>query len=283
MQQHAFKKVVVHPLVLLSAVDHFRRTNHPRVVGTLLGRIDNGVAHITNSYAVPFDEKEKNSSVWFFDTSYNENMYKLFNKVSSTETILGWYYTGAHLHKNDLQITQTFQTYTKDPILTVIDVENSKKGTPVKCYRLERESKKGTEATKFVFAHVPFEIEAEEAEEVGVEQLVEDIKDVNVGDLENKIVRTAGALQELSKALQTIKEYLEDVENARKPYDTETMNTLQELMNRIPRRIPQQMEEYVERMDTNSYICAAVRSVVLLNDMERSAKPITDAPDALTS
>lgn len=264
------KPIVVHPLVLLSASDHYKRLDQPRVVGTLLGRIENGVIHVTNSYAVPFDELEENPDVWFFDTSYNESMFKLFNKVTSMEYIIGWYHTGAHIYKNDLQITQTFRTYCNDPILAVIDVENAKNGSPVKCYRLERESTNYTESTQFVFAHVPFEIEAEEAEEVGVEQLVEDIKDMNVGDIENKISHTRDALVDLSSGLLSIETYLLDVEEGRKKYDTETMNAIQELMNNIPRKIPCEMSEYMDRLEVNSFISSTVRPVVLLNDVEMS-------------
>lgn len=51
-----FKKVVVHPLVLLSVVDHFNRMgkigNHKRVVGILLGAIKGkGILDISNSFA----------------------------------------------------------------------------------------------------------------------------------------------------------------------------------------------------------------------------------------
>jgi len=275
MLQNEIKKVVVHPLVLLSAVDHYnRQPDQVRCVGTLLGRIENGVAHITNSYAVPFDEHTENKNVWFFDTSYNENMHKLFNRVSSTEKILGWYSIETHLQENDLQITQTFQAYTKDPVMIVIDVMHARSVAPVKCYKLERKSKTSTECTKFVFAHVPYEIEAEEAEEVGVEQLTEDIKDTHIGDLGHKIERVKGALQELSKSLMTIEQYLEDVQKGNKAYSAETMNAVQELMNSIPRRTPQAMAEYTEKMEMNSYVCALVRSVVLLNDVEMAKKQI---------
>lgn len=264
--QHSFSKVIVHPLVLLSAVDHYRRMDQPRVVGTLLGVVKNGVVHITNSYAVPFDELETNKDVWFFDTSYNENMFKLFRKVNSVEQIVGWYHTSSHLQKNDLQITQTFQAYTKDPVLAVIDAENSQAGSPVKCYRLERESHCSTASTRFVFSHVPFEIEAEEAEEVGVQQLIEDIKDANMGDLENKIQRTVFALSELVSGLGVIEKYLLEVENGERKYNAGTMQSIQELMNSIPRRIPAAMREHVQEAEANGYICASVRSVVLLND-----------------
>lgn len=51
-----FKKVVVHPLVLLSVVDHFNRMgkigNQKRVVGILLGAIKGkGILDISNSFA----------------------------------------------------------------------------------------------------------------------------------------------------------------------------------------------------------------------------------------
>lgn len=267
---HAFHRVIVHPLVLLSAVDHYKRLDQPRVVGTLLGRIENGVAHITNSYAVPFDECPKNKNIWFFDTSYNENMYRLFNKVNSREVILGWYHTSPRLHENDLQITQTFQSYTKDPILTTVNLEPSHTGAPIQCYRLERENQSDTGMARFVFGHVPFAIEAEEAEEVGVEQLVEDIRDVNIGDLANKIESIKMGLRELSKGLAVLEEHMRNVETGQLPYSAETMEILQEIMNYVPRRYPSGMGEYMKELELNTYVCSAVRSVVLLNDVEES-------------
>lgn len=50
-----FETVVVHPLVLLSVVDHFNRMkqvgNTRRVVGVLLGSLRNKVLDISNSFA----------------------------------------------------------------------------------------------------------------------------------------------------------------------------------------------------------------------------------------
>ena len=53
----AIQKVVVHPLVLLSIVDHFNRVardTKKRVVGVLLGSSSKGTVDITNSYAGNF-------------------------------------------------------------------------------------------------------------------------------------------------------------------------------------------------------------------------------------
>ena len=51
----AIEKVVIHPLVLLSVVDHFNRMskvgNQRRVAGLLLGSVRNKVLDVANSFA----------------------------------------------------------------------------------------------------------------------------------------------------------------------------------------------------------------------------------------
>ena len=78
-------EVVVHPLVLLSVVDHYNRISqaqNKRVVGVLLGsRDDNGHVEVTNSYAVPFEEKIDNPRVWFLDHNFLDVMHWMFRKV----------------------------------------------------------------------------------------------------------------------------------------------------------------------------------------------------------
>ena len=60
----SIKEVTMHPLVLLSAADHYHRVargTRKRVVGVLLGSVSKGVVDCTNSFAVPFEEDSKNS------------------------------------------------------------------------------------------------------------------------------------------------------------------------------------------------------------------------------
>ena len=40
-----------------------------------------GVLDIANSFAVPFDEDDKDKDVWFLDHEYLEIMYNMFKKV----------------------------------------------------------------------------------------------------------------------------------------------------------------------------------------------------------
>jgi hypothetical protein len=79
------KSVVVHPLVLLSVVDHYTRVakdTNKRVVGVLLGENYKGKVDITNSYAVPFEEDTKDEKIWFLDSQYHQEMFAMFKKVN---------------------------------------------------------------------------------------------------------------------------------------------------------------------------------------------------------
>ena len=81
------QKVIVHPLVLLSVVDHYTRSaqnTKKRVVGILLGQHQQqeSIVNVANSFAVPFEEDEKDPLIWFLDHNYFENMYAMFRKVN---------------------------------------------------------------------------------------------------------------------------------------------------------------------------------------------------------
>ena len=92
-----YDKCVVHPLVLLSAVDHYNRVardTKKRVVGMLLGSVSKGVVDVTNSFAVPFEEDERDQNIWFLDHSFHEQMMAMFKKVNASEKLVGWYSTG---------------------------------------------------------------------------------------------------------------------------------------------------------------------------------------------
>jgi 26S proteasome regulatory subunit N8 len=120
--------VVVHPTVLLSIVDHYNRsgnatTSKRRVVGTLIGEYgDKGQLHVTNSFAVPFEEDLADSDIWFFDHVYHEEMYEMMKKINSKEKILGWYSTGPTIRKSDIQINEILRRYNTNPVFVVCNV-----------------------------------------------------------------------------------------------------------------------------------------------------------------
>lgn len=76
---------VIHPLVLLSVVDHAARVplpNKKRVLGVLLGQDDGHTINVANSFAVPFEEDDKDPKTFFLDLDYVEEMWRMFRKVN---------------------------------------------------------------------------------------------------------------------------------------------------------------------------------------------------------
>lgn len=85
-------------------------------------------------YSVPFEEDEKDPSVWFLDHNYVESMNDMFKKVNAREKLIGWYHTGPKLRGSDLEINELFKRYTPNPLLVIIDVQPKEVGVPTDAY-----------------------------------------------------------------------------------------------------------------------------------------------------
>ena len=91
----------------------------------------------------------------------------------------------------------------------------------------------GTTTTK-TFVHTPSVIEAEEAEEIGVEHLLRDIRDVAVGTLSTRITSQLQSLQGLHLRLRDIGQYLQKVLDGELPVNHAIMGNLQDVFNLQP-------------------------------------------------
>jgi len=269
-------KVVVHPLVLLSVVDHFNRMgkigNQKRVVGILLGFMkEKGLLDISNSFAVPFDEDDRDKSVWFLDHDYLENMFSMFKKVNARERIVGWYHTGPKLHQNDIAINELVKRYCPNSVLVIIGAKPKDLGLPTEAYiSVEEVHDDGTPTSK-TFEHVASEIGAEEAEEVGVEHLLRDIKDTTVGTLSQRITGQLMGLKGLHQQITDIKKYLDQVVDGTLPVNHTIIYQLQDIFNLLPDISTQEFVKslYVKTNDQMLvvYLASMVRSVIALHNL----------------
>lgn len=68
--------------------DHHARSvqknTNKRAVGVLLGQDNGKTVNVANSFAIPFEEDDKDSKTWFLDHNYIEGMYDMFKKVNGT-------------------------------------------------------------------------------------------------------------------------------------------------------------------------------------------------------
>ncbi|KAM0929703.1 hypothetical protein ACQ4PT_001442 [Festuca glaucescens] len=164
------ERVVVHPLVLLSIVDHYNRVprdTRKRVVGVLLGTSSRGTVHVTNCYAVSFGEDDKDPRIWFLDHNYHESMFSMFKRIN-------------------VNFDSSFAScsYVPNPVLVIIDVQPKELGIPTKAYYAVEEVKENaTQKSQKVFVHVPSENAAHEVEEIGVEHILRDVKDTTISTL----------------------------------------------------------------------------------------------------
>ncbi|EDO45776.1 predicted protein [Nematostella vectensis] len=271
----AITTVVVHPIVLLSVVDHFNRMgkvgSQKRVVGVLLGSRRKGVLDVANCFAVPFDEDDRDQNVWFLDHDYLENMYAMFKKVNARERIVGWYHTGPKLHRNDVVINELIRRYCSNSVLVIIDAKPKDLRLPTDAYvAVEEVHDDGTPTTK-TFEHIPSEIGAEEAEEVGVEHLLRDIKNLTAGTLSQRITNQLTSLKGLHARLGDIRDYLEKVATKKLPVNHTIIYELQDVFNLLPNL---DIEDFCKAVTVKTndqmlvvYVASLIRSIIALHNL----------------
>jgi len=224
--------------VLLSVADHharsISRSSSKRVVGVLLGQDNGKTVNVANSFGIPFEEDEKDSKTWFLDHNYIEGMWEMFKKVNARERMIGWYHTGPKLRASDQEINGLFERFIARPVMVIVDVRPQTVGIPTDAYFAVEEIKDDGTETRKTFLHVPSAIEAEEAEEIGVEHLLRDIKDSTTTTLSTRVAEQLASLRGLQSRLTDIRNYLQDVARGKMPVNHQIVYNLQDALNLLP-------------------------------------------------
>ena len=267
--------VKIHPIALLSIVDHFERTvgkkKNKRALGVLLGVENNGVLDVTNSYAVPFDEDPKSKGVFYVDHNYHETMFTMFKKINIKETVLGWYVTGASFQPHDLQINEIFANYTPRPVLITCDVNSKRQfDLPTKAFFAEEYVDDQGYIAR-AFKSIGCRVEAFETEQVGVEHLIRELKDLNMDSLQSKLQSKVQSLVALQKKTQVISQYLDEVVTKRRKADPQILFALQKIVAKLPKVIGQEMKvALAARVNENylsMYVSGIVKSVIVIHNL----------------
>ncbi len=269
------KVVVMHPTVLLSVVDHYNRIakdTPKRVVGVLMGEYgDNGVLHVTNCYAVPFEEDLNEPKIWFFDHIYHENMFNMMRKINTKEKICGWYTSGPSIKKADIDINEILRRYNTEPVMVVVKVHEAESlGIPTETYCTQEEvDNNGNMLRQFI--HIPCSIGASEIEEVGVEHLLRDIKDASKGQLPKIVGDKIMGLKALKEKLYELRVYLEKVIKGDFRMNTDIIHNYQDIFNLLPNLKVEKMVNSFS-VKTNDYmnviyVCSLIRAVISLHNL----------------
>ena len=251
--------VAVHPIVLLSVVDHYYRlakeTNR-RVIGALLGEYVEGKVDITNCYALPFEEDPKDKKVWYVDHVYSEQMLEMFQKINTKEKLLGWYSSGPKIRPHDIEINEVFRKYCDKPVFVIIDVQEKKEsmGIPAESYIMKEEIDQDGQLIK-TFFKLNTKIEASLPEEIGVEFMLKDINDPNrVGSVSKIINDKEQSLRALIKKLTEIKTYLSNVIGGKIPVNSQVVYNIQEIFNLLPNFDNESIIKAMSIQTNNNYL-----------------------------
>lgn len=149
--------------------------------------------------------------------------------------MLGWYTTGVRYKPHDIAINELFRRYCDEPIMVLVDVEQTDEmKLPTQGFvSLEEIDPEGTVIKSW--KHVPCAVEAFEAEEVGVEHLMRDVKNLDLDTLEENVEQKILSLRGLSQKLGKILEYIHKVEEGSAKINNTIVFNLQEILNLIPR------------------------------------------------
>merc|ERR1712224_1141580 len=189
---------------------------------------------------------------------------------NAKERVVGWYSTGPKIKPSDLSIHELYRRYCPEPVLVVMDVQPKDLELPMECYYSVQE-KTSDQMFKRTFLHVPSTVGAFEAEEVGVEHLLRDIKNASASTLAVRVGDKISALKGLAGRLKDISAYLTSVVAGKLPVNQVIIYQLQEIFNLLP---DQDSEELVQAfaVETNDmmlalYLGSMLRSTVTLHNL----------------
>ena len=133
----------------------------------------------------------------------------MFRKINAKERVVGFYSTGPQIRSNDLRIynivERSLPPHTPTPpVFCIIDVRPDRQSMPTTAYKVVEEvsTRKGQRQVQLTFAHVPCQMGALEAEEVGVEHLLRDMNDPTISTVASLIQGKMAGLATLTEKLK---------------------------------------------------------------------------------
>lgn len=281
--------VAVHPIVLLSIADHHNRVmaedeDSRRVIGILLGDFYKGTVNVYQCFGVPFVESLE-TGMPSMDKNFIHEMALLHTEANHKEKIVGWYSSQSSLSPNDLDINDEMKEFCRRPVFITTDVGASDPHEiPVQAFvGTQSECPNGQPMVK-AFKNLPTTVEFSEVEEIGVEHLLRDIKDVDMSAIGTTLTNSIHGLAALEHRLANISDYLEDVIEGRLPMNNEVNGLIQSVFNLLPNlNFSATVDALKAKCDDSNFMIfmsQMCRSVVALHELVKQRHPGSgDNPD----
>jgi 26S proteasome regulatory subunit N8 len=174
----------------------------------------------------------------------------------------------------------------KEPVFVIIDVRPGVVGIPTTAYQAVEEVESGqNKEIQRVFKHITCTVEADEAEEVGVEHLLRDINDPSTSTLALQIQQKANGLKGLVTRLQEIRTYLANVAEGRLPVNNQISYNLQDIFNLLPNLNVEELTRSLlvktNDMHLVMYLTSLIRSILALHGLLTNKLKYRDIDDVI--
>jgi len=265
--QQQICSVIVHPVVIISVLDHFIRRNESegqRVIGTLLGVYNSqeGSVEIRNCFPVPHTEGEQLA----VDMDFHTNMLQLHQRVSPKEVIVGWYSTG-DVDEISVIIHDFYsRKMTIPPVHVVVHPKIANLALNVKAYSstsvVLNEKHLGSQ-----FIPIPLQISTE-SDKIGVEVLMRtrDGKSPLGSDLEN----IESSMKKLDSTIDSLLTYVQKVVDGKIDADNNVGRFLLSTLSAIPKWDPTELERIsnnnIQDLLLVSYLANLTRTQLQLSE-----------------
>jgi COP9 signalosome complex subunit 6 len=238
-EQETDQQVCIHPLVVLNITDHFTRfiatagAKPRRVVGALLGQQSGRRVEVHTSFEVIAEDKGDHSTIDAAFTTMKRDQYK---EVFPNYDIVGWYSTGSTVNDNTVNVThRAFMEFDDGPLFVLLDTAPEKGTATLPLYVFETLGGAAGSATTLSLRRVPFTIESEESERVGIDMAM------HIGDssgtkasIEAPAATLGNATGMLRDRIRVVVAYLKAVQDGSVPPNHDLLREISSLCHKIP-------------------------------------------------
>jgi len=264
----SFVACKVHPVVILSILDHYiRRTEEHRVIGTLVGTVSDGVVEIKNCFPVPHTEGDQVG----VDMEYHHNMIELHHKISPKEIIVGWYATGPSINEASVMIHEFYwREMNHSPIHLTVDTQLTNNSLQIKAY-VSSNITFGDKPVGSQFLAIPLETQTLDAEKIGVDLLLKGEASRTTNELLSDVESIESSIQKLQQMLVVIQQYVDNVLAGKEVGDAAIGR---HLLNSVTSTLPQLTPAGLESMFSGSL--QDLLLVVYLANLTRTQLALAD-------
>ena len=249
----AVSSVTVHPLVLLSVLDHHTRRAEGagRVIGTLLGRRDGSSVEITNCFAVPHAERGDEVAI---GKDFNRQMLALHSRADRREVVVGWYGTAlpnedGSGHSSIADTSSLIHEFyagecDEDPIHLVVGTGLDDDAINLRAYVSSPVVVAG-EALANLFHEVRLSLKSSEAERICVDEMIKSQQKEGPdaaaagADASTSTAALKVSMTKLLEMLESASKYVDSVVEEQTPPDDAVGRQIADTLSAVPRVRPE--------------------------------------------